>query len=279
MPHLALSSWSVHGSLGATYNKYHRLPAPRHDPANPFGELSLLELPAQMAARGIYTLEICHFHLPRLDDGYFAELKSELNSAGVLLYSILIDDADITNPNLAQQTADIAWIRSWIETAGRCGASKVRIIAGKQPADSSLSPHDDPNVQLSARHLNDFVAFGKQHNVGIITENFHALTMTPPPLLAILDLCEGQVGLCADVGNYKGDTKYDYLTAIFPHATSAHVKANFTQPLQPERTDFDRCLNIMAASHFDGPTTLIFDSAGNEWENLEVLQRIVEPYC
>lgn len=279
MPQLSISSWSLHRALGEVYNHYRATPAPRRDNDNIFAELTLLELPEKLAARGIHTLEICHFHLPSLDDGYLAELRGALAAAGVSLFSILIDDGDITHPDPAWREADMGWIRGWIEVAGKCGAAKARVIAGMQAADPTEPIHDAPQVQLSARQLLSLAGFAQDHNVAIITENFRELTATAAPLVAILQQCEGQIGVCADFGNFRGTHKYDDLAAILPYADSVHAKAQYVQPGQIEMGDFGRCLGLAQAAHFDGPYSLIFDGAGNEWGNVAQLQGAVGAYC
>ncbi|MCB0000055.1 MAG: sugar phosphate isomerase/epimerase [Anaerolineales bacterium] len=278
MPRLSISSWSLHRALGEVHNHYHATPAPRRDNDNVFGELTLLQLPEKLAARGIHTLEICHFHLPSLDDGYLAELRGALAAAGVSLFSILIDDGDITHPDPAQREADMAWIRGWVAVAGKCGAAKARVIAGQQAAQPANALSDAPQVQLSASQLRSLAAFAQDYGVAIITENFRELTATAAPLLAILQQCEGQVGLCADFGNFRGASKYDDLAAILPYADSVHAKAQYVQPGQVEEGDFRRCLGLAKTAVFDGPYSLIFDGVGNEWANIAVLQGVVGEY-
>ena len=90
------------------------------------GELTLLELPAQLAARGIGLLEICHFHFPRLDDDYISQLRQALADSGVELFSVLIDAGDIAHPDAARRIKEVAWVREWMEIAARCGAQCVR---------------------------------------------------------------------------------------------------------------------------------------------------------
>ena len=56
------------------------------------GEVTLLDLPARVADAGFGTMEICHFHFPRRDPAYLAELRAAIDRAGVRLLSLLIDD-------------------------------------------------------------------------------------------------------------------------------------------------------------------------------------------
>ena len=71
------------------------------------GDLTLLELPEQLAARGIGLLEICHFHFPRLDDDYISQLRQALADSGVELFSVLIDAGDIAHPDEAQRAKEV----------------------------------------------------------------------------------------------------------------------------------------------------------------------------
>jgi sugar phosphate isomerase/epimerase len=124
----SVSTWSLHRTLGRPqiYGSADglRLPTATHHR----GALTLLELPARLAALGISTVEICHFHLPSLDASYLGELRASRQAAQVELFSFLIDDGDITHPITAQR--DMAWIEHWMEIAGQLGAQRTRVIAG-----------------------------------------------------------------------------------------------------------------------------------------------------
>jgi hypothetical protein len=270
MPRLSISTWSLHRTLGPMYK-----PAPDgsglvpHDPTP--GSLSLLEVPAAIASRGIGTLEICHFHFPRTDDGYISDLKAAVKDAGVELFSILIDTGDITAEDTPTRERDIQSIKEWLVIAGQCGASHARVIAG----DAEASPEA---IQLSAENLYSLAEFSGDHNVKVITENFRPLTRRAGPLLEILDRCDGKVGLCADYGNFSGPTKYDDLAAILPFATSAHAKAHYGEPGKMEREDFIRCMDLSREAKFNGPYSLIFDGAGDEWQSIGEIKEAVIPY-
>ena len=45
-----------------------------------------------------------------------------------------------------------------------------------------------------------------------------------------------------------------------------------------EQFDFDQCLELTRKSNFCGPYSLIFDSAGSEWDSLAEIQSVVEKY-
>jgi sugar phosphate isomerase/epimerase len=246
-------------------------------------EVSLLDVPARLAQIGINTLEIVHFHFPTQESSYFAEVAAAMKDAGVELFSILIDAGDITNPDVARRQQDLDWIRSWIDAAAACGASHVRVVAGYSHVErtgGALADH--PVIQLSAQSLRALATYAGNQGVRVITENYRETGSRADQLLAILDLCEGEVGLCADFGNFKGETKYEELGAIFPHADSAHVKAEYDAAGQIIEEEFARGLSLLAKSGFDGPMSLIFDSTlhrgESEWDNLIAMRTFVDSY-
>jgi sugar phosphate isomerase/epimerase len=245
---LSISSWTLHGLIGSG--------------------VPLLDIPAQIAQRGIHTLEVCHFHLPTTEASYLAEFRGALRAANVELYSVLIDRGDITSPDPQQRAADLHFIRQWIEVAAALGAVGVRIDAGLE----SPSPEV---VRLSATHLAELAHFAAGLNVAAITENWHATSRYPRPLLDILDRCEGKVRLCADLGNAEGHDKYETLELLLPRATSIHFKARYDAQGRIDATDHERCCALIRNAGFSGPISLIYSETANEWEAVEQLKEAV----
>ena len=272
------SSWSLHRTLGKAMYDWSDMGG---EPVLANGDsdsLALLEVPAELAKRDIGMLEICHFHLPRLDDSYLDELRATLDECGINLYSVLIDAGDITHRDPAVRADEVAWVRAWLAVAARLGARCARVIAGDAQPGSDGAYKDDEVVRTSADNLRALAAAGRDLGVQVTTENFRSLGCHVGALRAILELCEGEVGLCADFGNFKGAAKYDELAAILPHATSVHAKAEFQREGQIDREDFTRCLSLACSADFQGPYSLIFSSAGDEWQGLNTTREVVEEY-
>ncbi|HWQ11424.1 MAG TPA: TIM barrel protein [Roseiflexaceae bacterium] len=267
-PTLSVSTWSLHRALGRPgfYGPADaRIPAETHGR----GALTLLELPARLAAFGIRTLEICHFHLPARDPSYLRALRGALEAAGVRLFSLLVDDGDVTGPEAAR---DLEWIRGWLPVATVLGAERVRVIAGKsEPSEETLA--------RSVAALEGLAADAASSGLRLMTENWFALLSRPDTVLALLDRLEGRVGLCLDFGNWGGEGKYERLAAIAPRAESCHAKAHFVAPNAPDREDYTRCLELTRAAGFSGPYTLIYDGPGDdEWAGLSLERELVRPF-
>lgn len=270
MPRISVSSWSLHRLLGSPRiygvedSANHLTAASGHE------ESALLELPSRLASFGITTLELCHFHLPSRDADYLTKLRAALDEAGVELFSLLVDDGDITHPTNGDR--DLAWIMEWIEVADQLGARCVRVIAGKQlPTDEAMERSRAGLEQLARRADN--------HGIRLMTENWFDLLSDPLMVHRLLDSLENKVGLCLDFGNWSGADKYQALAQIASRAESCHAKASFGADYRIDREDFQQCLELMRAAEFAGPYTLIYsDDRADEWKGLGVEKEIVTPY-
>lgn len=271
LPRLAVSTWSLHRTLGWTYSETpgeigERVPTPTYGT----GAMTLLEIPAKLAAMGIRDMEICHFQLPHREAAYLGELRSALKEAGVHLLTLLIDDGDITHPALHE--AHLRWTAGWIETAAELQAERARVIAGKQPCSEEA-------YVLSREGLHSLAEMGAVNDVRVITENWYPLLERPETVLRLLDSLEGAVGLNLDFGNWGGPTKYDDLAEIFPCAESCHAKCQFPAPRTPDAEEYRRCLALARAVGFTGPFTLIYDSEDpDEWAGLTLERDVILNY-
>ena len=265
---LSVSSWSVHGALGSM-----KITGPADQPncQSPENALSLLQLPREIAHRGIETLEICHFHLPSTDDAYLAQLKSALEKSRVELWSLLIDGGDLNGENAAR---DFDWVASWIEGAGKLGAKNVRVIVGQGKPTAE-------NLAQSIAALKQLAKMARQNNVQLMTENWFDTLSTPESVHHVFAELGDDLGLCLDFGNWDNHpNKYDDLAAIARYATSCHARADFRAPGDLDEEDFRRCLQLTLDADFHGPYTLIpSGDKGDEWAALNEAARVAREFC
>lgn len=276
---VSVSSWSLHRGLGSVW--LDSFDADKRTSPNPSAAMSLLQLPALAAQHGINTLELCHFHFPSRDGGFLSELAAEARNADVELYSILIDDGDITAPDPKVREEQVAWIQGWIDTASALGAAAARVIAGEAsiPANGA-DPKANESIRLSADQLTNLYAYGQNCGVKVFTENFRPLSLKADHLIAILDLCDGQITICADFGNFKGPDRYAEFAKIAPYATSAHAKAQYQDDGTIIPDDLAGGIQVLKQSGFAGPLSLIFDQpmiAGRtEWDYLDAMKKVAD---
>lgn len=268
MPSISISTWSLHRQLGKAW--YVPVVDGLENRSDIAERIELLDVPKLLSEQGISQLEVCHFHFPSVEPDYLDSFCEELSRHNITFYSLLIDTGDITHPDVEQRTAELDLIKSWIDVAGKCGAKQARVVAGEAEPSAEA-------IKLSAQNLNLLAEYADQREVQITTENFKKLTQHAEPLLEILDRCDAQLGLCTDFGNFKGEAKYDELSAILPQATTIHAKGDYVDG-ELVQEDFSRCMNLAKSANFDGPYVLIFSDKGEEWPYLQALKKEVETY-
>jgi len=273
MSYLSVSTWSLHRLLGplrwtswdaeAGEHRTNEQDQPRIH--------SLLELPGEASRRGYGAVEICHFHFPSTDAAYLEELRQSFLNAGVSFDTLLLDYGDLSTTDEIRQAADAKLYRAWIDAASRCGAKRIRIVAGEAPAT------DEQAIRRSARRLRELAEYASVRGVRVVTENFKALTSTGASSAKLLDLAGEGVGMITDFGNYKGEAKYDEIAMTAPRSSSLHVKPEYDGDGMPDEAELLRCLGAAERAGFDGACVLIYDGPGDMWEGLERVKRIVSP--
>lgn len=274
MSYLSLTSWSLHRSLGPLQmNRWDTsLQRVVTDSVAQPTVTPLTDLPNVMASHGIGALDICHFHFPDTSPAYLAALRESLAQAGVTFDTLLIDYGDISSSDSARRTSDVAFIESWIDVAQKVGAKRVRVVAGEAPAE------DRAALVRSAEALAHLIAYADARGVGVITENFRALSATADNCLYLVNACHQKLGLIADFGNCKAANKLAELTRILPAAVEVHAKGQYDAYGMPDAPELRSCLSLLAAADFNGPITLVYDGPGDEWAGIGRVQAIVEEY-
>ena len=268
LPEIAVSTWSLHRILGITYaNGPGVTPTGKADLTFGPGELTLEDLPAELAKRGYNRVEICHFNLASQDPAYLSGIRAAFEASGVLIQTLLIDDGDITDTVARER--DMAWIASWIESAALLGAQNARVIAGKAKATPVT-------IAMAVNGLKAMSVLGKSCGVRIVTENWFDTLSTPDAVHQVLDDVGPDLGFLADTGNWRGPTKYADLELIFNRAELCHAKADFGHGLAIDAEDYRKSINAAIVAGYSGPFTLIFDGDGNEWAGLAAERAFVE---
>lgn len=274
MSYLSISTWSLHRHLGPlrltywdTETKSHQIREQEQPQL-----LTLLELPAEAAARGYQALEVCHFHFPSTDPAFLEQLKQSFFEANVKFDTLLLDYGDITSLDENKRKADLSFIKKWIDIASLCEAKQIRVIAGE------ASPTDEAAIQISADSLAELASYGASKAVHVITENFKSLTSTADSSLKLLAKAGKPVGFITDFGNYHGDGKIEEIGATAPLSVSVHVKPTYDVAGIPDKAELLAYLQKVGETGFDRAYVLIYDGSGDMWEGLERVKAIVEPF-
>ncbi|MBY5359520.1 TIM barrel protein [Rhizobium leguminosarum] len=267
----AVSTWSLHRLLGAVH-AYSPDPDKSPAPKEPYGPgaAALIDVPAALVARGVNRLEVCSFHLPRLDAAYISELREAMSASNVLFQALLVEDGDPSHPETAER--DVRWMAEWIDIAAALGAERMRVIAGRQ------KPTEE-NLTRAARHLNWLAEKAEGSGVRIVVENWFDLLPSPVEMNWLLDRLDGKVGLNGDLGNWPAPAKYEGLADIMGRAEICHAKADYGATGH-NAEDYRTCLEMCERAGYAGPFTLIYDSPffPDEWDGILLQKAFIEDF-
>ncbi len=274
MIYLSLTTWSLHRNLGPLHwTKWDEQKREQFlDIQDQPETISLLELPRELAAKGYSALEIGHFHIRDTSDVYLQQLRSAFETSGIPFYTLLADYGDISSNDEARRSADIEWLKKWIDVASKAGAERVRVIAG------DADPSDKEALERSADALRILCDYAATRNVRVITENFRPLSYTADNCLTLLEACGARLGLTSDFGNFKGDDKFEELAKTVPHSESIHAKAITNEDGFPNAAEFNQCMDVVIRSGYQGPITIVYDGPNDMWDGIARVQTLVEPY-
>jgi sugar phosphate isomerase/epimerase len=262
----AVSTWSLHRTLGRFVAADAVAPAGRLVPhvADP-GALSLLDLPAELKKRGYGAVQLRHCDLPSRTPEYLADLRAAIEFAGIELDTLLIEDGDLTHPELADVTEQ--WIGAWLDVAVALGARLARICAGRSaPTDALIVNSAERLSRLAQTHP----------EVRVVTENWLEMTPDADTVRNIMEETGSVVGLMIDLGNWSGPGKYEELAAIVEFADTCHAKAHIVNG-DLDREDFRKSLQVLKDAGYTGPLALIYDGPDpDEWAWLDKEWGIVQ---
>ena len=269
MIELAISSWTVHGALGAPWYLPDEKGLMVNHSEPRAATLNLLDLPAFIAADGFKVLEICNFHLPSIADDYLAELRSAIEAAGVTLVNLLIDTGNLSAADDAEWRRDIEAAKGWQDIAVKLGARGVRLDCGTAPPSPAA-------LRRSAAALRELIDYGNAIGLASTTENWRATSVESDNLLQIMEAVDRPLQLCVDFGNAaKTADKYATMEALLPRATSLHCKGVFDGAAL-DVGEFQRSLALVREANFAGHVALIYDGTDGEWDKVLTLRAHVE---
>ena len=241
--------------------------------------IDLLDVPAAAAAHGFHSFDLSVYHLPCIERGYLADLRSAFAEAGVELFQLLIDTGDVDSADLAEREAGIAHIKRWMEIAVELGATGVRYV----PGDGEPRPE---TIRASGDAFRELFDFAEDLGLKPATENYRRFNLKADDLLAVLEGSERDYGLVADFGNARGPDKYETLEAIMPRATSIHAWAEVDDAGDLISEDFRRCLMIARDNGFDGPIMLqsgypvdVFQRTREVWTRVDEMRGVFGGAC
>lgn len=273
MRFLSLTSWSLNRLLGPLYwNEWDNENKRIISRVEKQPEIhSLIELPQLLAEKGFQAMEMIHPHFPSTDLAYLTDLRQAVEKAGIRFYTLLVDYGDISSEDPARQSADVQFIKDWIDVASIVGAEYIRVIGGE------AEPEEKDRLNTARDNLSEIRSYAKEKGVGVLTENFKRLTATADNCLFLNEHAEID-GLITDFGNFSGETKMDSIKKTLPQSKSIHVKALQHDDGTMNKAELREGLDLVVQAKYSGPLTIVYDGPGDMWAGIKDVQDIVEKY-
>lgn len=275
MSHLSLTTWSLHRELGPlrwTYwDDVEKTQKTRieQQPEN----TKLVGLPSILEKQGFKSLEVCHFHFQNTENGYLVEMRNAFKKSGITFHCLLLDYGDISSPDDERRKSDIKFIKKWIDIAEKVEAKSIRVIGGE------ANPSDTAALERSMDSFQQLIEYAEPKGVRVVTENFKSLTSTKENCEKLISSFDKKLGLTVDFGNFEQGVKFDSIQALVPFAGSIHAKAYYDHNGLIDKGEFEKSLQIVANSDYNGPITLVYDGPGNLWDGINEVRMIAEKYC
>ncbi len=288
---LAVSSWSLHESLGPRMllkrdangiKQPHFLPHPKTMTLTDFFDRVRAEV-------DVDNVELCAFHVDHRVPTSSAEIKRALARNGLKVISMPIDAGNISVANPAWLEDDLREIEGWMDFAADLGARYVRANASSYVArDEALAPLD---VTISSyRRLCDYA---EARGMVMTIENHGGITTDPDVMLQIIHGVGGnRLKVCYDTANFppvagvqmnpnppEVDTAplYEGLSKIAPYVGIIHAKAiALDENLRHRPYDLEKTLRFTIDAGFTGPVSIEYGAGVDEWENCRRTKRLLE---
>ena len=258
--------------IAAPHQHVNPPPGYKHGPP----ALTLLEVPAAVAAHGFRYFDLSILQIPSIERSYLVELRAAFEESKVEIFQLLVDRGEVGSPDSVERSDSIRRTKRWMEVASELGATGIRYVPGDSEPTSET-------IRFSGEAFRELADYAVQLGLKPATENYKLTNYEADDLLRIIELSGREYGLVADFGNANGPNKYDRLTRLLPRATSIHAWALTNEDGTLNAAEFRRCLTMARDSGFDGPIMLqggyVPDSwgwAADVWDGVDQLRAEVQ---
>ncbi len=219
---------------------------------------SILDFVDWCADHGVAGAEVTsYFFPPAVDRAFLLELKRRAYLRGVQLAGTAVGN-NFALPRGDKLSAEIAYVKKWIDHASVMGAPHIRLFAGPQPKDLSAE-QAVANCLAAYQECLDYAAgqgifLGLENHGGIVTE--------PDNLIHMVRSAQSPwAGINFDSGNFHTADPYADLAKIAPYAVNVQLKMEIKRAgsATAEASDVKRVLQILRDANYQGWFTLEYE--------------------
>jgi sugar phosphate isomerase/epimerase len=159
-----------------------------------------------------------HELLVGVDEAFLDCVAAHAKRVGLPFGTFAVDGAHIYEESREIFESNRRRALSWIDAAGKMGASQVRIDAG----GPAVLTEEIFKTIVNGYH--ELLTCAKRAGVELLIENHWGPSTNPEQLIRILDACPG-LGLLFDTRNFPADRREAARKLLAPRARGTHLKS------------------------------------------------------
>ncbi|MES2003236.1 MAG: sugar phosphate isomerase/epimerase family protein [Bacteroidota bacterium] len=199
------------------------------------------------------AIDITGYYMPGYpeipSDEYIYHIKNKAHRLGLAISGTGIRN-EFAEPDATKRTAEISFVKKWIEVAAKLGAPVIRIFTGKAlPANHSWEEVEDWIVEA----IKNCVAYGEQHGVIVAIQNHNDFIKTADQAISILKKVNSKwFGLVLDTGSFVTEEPYNEISKTTSYAVNWQIKEKLNYNGKTEDMDLNKLCGIIQASTYRG---------------------------
>lgn len=174
----------------------------------------------------------------------------------VEIYSISIR-TDMCRPTAAQQDAEVAAVKKWVDVAEKLGAGHIRVFGGAVPKGAG----EDQAAGWAAEVLKRGVDYSATRGVILGLENHGGITEKAARIIEIVKKVDSPwAGINLDTGNFR-DNVFPQIEICIPYAVNVQVKAEMRREDGTRGpADWERIIQMLVKGGYRGYLALEYEA-------------------